>query len=352
MQKDGSTGFPSYHPLPSFMEGKGPEPSVGAKKHPKRAFFHDYCSPGYYLITATTLPGSPRLSEIPALDSREIKKGEMILPELTPLGKIIKDEILAIPVHHPELKILRFVVMPDHIHIVLGIHTRLKRMLGSELAGFFGACSKASSRIQGITGIKTLFKTFHDRLIFSHEQLDKSIKYVEDNPRRYILRKRFPELFRRYVHLEIAGHEYAAFGNIFLLKEIYLLPIRVHRRWSEAEFSEYSDYCRKEIDNGAVPITPAIHPAEKAIIDYAKKNGGKMIILKEQGFEEQFKPQGENFDLCSAGRLLLLAPWPDNTGRKSRAGYGEFHKMNDLARTIASLSPSTRLLLKSQEGNK
>ena len=117
----------------------------------------------------------------------------MILPELTPLGRIIKDEILAIPVHHPELKILRFVVMPDHIHIVLGIHTRLKRMLGSELAGFFGACSKASSRIQGITGIKTLFKTFHDRLIFSHEQLDKSIKkFVEDNPRRYILQEKIP----------------------------------------------------------------------------------------------------------------------------------------------------------------
>lgn len=58
------------------------------------------------------------------------------------------------------------------------------------------------------------------------EQLDRAIKYVEDNPRRYILKKRNPELFKRYLHLNIAGHEYAAFGNIFLLRELYLLPVR------------------------------------------------------------------------------------------------------------------------------
>lgn len=208
----------------------------------------------------------------------------MIIPLHTRLGEKIKEEVQAIPTHHPEMKILRFVIMPDHIHIVLQVSSRLKRMLGSELAGFFGACSKANSRLQGLNEIKTLFDTFHDRVILSYEQLDRAIKYVEDNPRRYIYRKLNPDLFRRYLHLEIAGHEYAAFGNIFLLKEIYLLPVRIHRRWSEAEFKEYSEHCRAAIDKGAVPITPAIHPAEKAIVQYARDNGGKMIILKDQGF--------------------------------------------------------------------
>ena len=120
---------------------------MGGRKHPKRAFFHDYCSPGFYMITATTLPGSPRLSEIPDRDAREIRKGEMIIPDNTRLGEKIKEEIQSIPAHHPEMRILRFVIMPDHIHIVLQVTARLKRMLGSELAGFFGACSKASSRL-------------------------------------------------------------------------------------------------------------------------------------------------------------------------------------------------------------
>lgn len=71
------------------------------------------------------------------------------------------------------MRILRFVIMPDHIHIVLQVAARLKRMLGSELAGFFDACSKASSRLQELTEVKTLFATFHDRVILSHEQLDR-----------------------------------------------------------------------------------------------------------------------------------------------------------------------------------
>lgn len=60
-----TSGFPSHHPLPEFMRGKEPATAIGAAKHPKRAFFNDYCAPGFYLITATTRCGSPRLSEIP-----------------------------------------------------------------------------------------------------------------------------------------------------------------------------------------------------------------------------------------------------------------------------------------------
>lgn len=71
-----------------------------------------------------------------------------------------------------------------------------------------------------------------------------------------------------------------------------------------------------------------------------------MILLKDQGFEERFKPKGKDFELCCEGRLLLLAPWPANVGRKSTAGYAEFHQMNDLALSIASLPASERLLLK------
>lgn len=267
----------------------------------------------------------------------------MIIPDHLPLGEAIRHEILEIPAHHPEMSILRFVVMPDHIHFVLYVKERLKRMLGSELAGFFGACSKLSSHLQGLDKVKTLFSPYFERIIFTREQLDKAIKYVEDNPRRYIIKKRNPELFKRYLHLNIAGHEYAAFGNIFLLRELYLLPVRIHRRWSQEEFQRYSEYCEEEINKGAVPITPGIHPDEKAILDYARKNGGRMIIIKDQGFEDRFKPSGKDFDLCADGRLLLLAPWPENIGCKSTAGYAEFHQMNDLALKIANLPAMARL---------
>lgn len=71
--------------------------------------------------------------------------------------------------------------------------------------------------------------------------------------------------------------------------------------------------------------------------------GYPLIKLTDCGFEDRFKPRGADFDLCAEGRLLLLAPWPENIGRKSTAGYTEFHQMNDLALIIASLPPGARL---------
>lgn len=74
--------------------------------------------------------------------------------------------------------------------------------------------------------------------------------------------------------------------------------------------------------------------------------GLPLIRLTDCGFEDRFKPCGQDFDLCSEGRLLLLAPWPDNVGRKSTSGYTEFHQMNDLALAIAGLPSTDRLFLK------
>ncbi len=82
---------------------------------------------------------------------------------------------------------------------------------------------------------------------------------------------------------------------------------------------------------------PFIHPAEKKIMRQTLEMGGSVIRLTDCGFEDRFKPRGKDFEICSEGRLLLMAPWPQNVGRKSTAGYKEFNTMNDLAAAIASM---------------
>lgn len=341
------SGFPAHRELPEFMKIHARDKVKPlSHRNNRRSFSHDYCSPSYYMITATAFPGMPPLSIISDVPIEKLKKDNMIIPDHTPLGEAIRKEFTNLPKFHPEFRILRFVIMPDHIHVIIHVKERLKRKLGQELAGFLGACSRHLQQITGSAELKTLFKPFHDRIICNINQLDKAIKYVEDNPRRYIIKRKNPDLFKRYLHLQIAGHEYAAYGNIFLLKGIYLLPVRIHRRWSEKEFNEYKENCLMEIEKGAIPISPAIHKAETEIMNKAIELGGNVIQLTDQGFEERFKPKGRKFELCAEGHLLLLAPWPENVGRKSTAGYTEFHLMNDLAATIASLPAATRLSIK------
>lgn len=308
-----------------------------------RARFHDYRAPGYYFITMTAYNDTMPLSEIRYPGDEYMHKGSMILPDHTPLGNRVRERLERITDYCPLLKIRRFVIMPDHIHFVLNVTKRMEDPIGTHLARFSKECSAAYTDLAGLPTFTTLFSPFDDEIIFNFQQLERSIKYTEDNPRRHLLRRMYPDLFRRYMHVVIGGHEYAAFGNIFLLRNPYLLPVRIHRWWSREEFDSYIAQCRKEIDNGAVVISPAIHKVEKEIFRTAINSGRSVIQLRDLGFNNRFKPQGELFDLCAAGRLLMLSPWPDNLRRRSTAGSTEFHQMNDFAAQIASISSSERL---------
>lgn len=334
-------GFPKHRGLPP---GVNPKPMRARSS--RRAFHHDYMAPSFYMITSTVHPYVPALSTIPSDALDNIKSGEIISPVLTPLGLAIRDKIEGLVSFRPEFEILDYVIMPDHIHIVIHVKSRLKKMLGRELAGFFGSCSKIYCQIYKLEEFRSLFQPFHDRIIYNDIQLQRTLNYVRDNPRRYLIKKRHPDLFRRYIHLEIAGRDYAAYGNIFLLRMPEIFPVRIHRRWSPYEFDDYRRKCSLSVSNGAVLISPAIHPVEKEIMNAATESGAPVIYLTDQGYEERFKPKGRKFELCSEGKLLLLAPWPENTGRKSGAGYSEFHLMNELAALIASLSTEARLSIK------
>ena len=339
-QKYITTG--KYRPLPKGVKAKPLN-----KRHARRSFKHDYCAPGYYLITSVFNPDIQYipLSSMPLVTAGQLKSGHMIIPDHSSLGEMIKNEIMAIHVHHPEIRVIRFVIMPDHIHMVIHVWQRLKRHLGKELAGFFGACSKHYSQLTDTDGSATLFDPFHDRILYDGVQIDRAIKYVEDNPRRYILKKRNPHLFKRHLNLRIEDRIYSAYGNLFLLRGISLLPVRVHRKWTEQEFQKYEDSCRVEIEKGAIPISPAIHPAEKKIFKIALEMDSPIIKLRDKGFADRFKPQGKEFELCTEGRLLLLTPWPEDISGKSTAGYTEFHDMNDMALAISKLPAETRMAI-------
>lgn len=322
-------------------------PSKNKNRQARRAGFHDYKAPGFYFITITAYPGSPSLSVINMPTDLLLRKGDMIIPDNTRLGDYVESELLKIQENNPKLRIKRYVIMPDHIHFILEVISELEKHVGKYIAPFTMACSQGYSNLAGLPVFTTLFKPFDDQIIFNFTQLDRAIKYVEDNPRRHLILRQFPDLFKRHLHICIGNHEYAAYGNIFILKYIYLLPIRIHRNWSQREFEQYRAKCLEEISKGAVPISPAIHKVEKSIIREAIEKDCPVILLQDLGFNERFKPKGEYFDLCALGRLLLLSPWPDNLQRRSSAGSYEFHKMNDLAAYIASLAADVRLLLRS-----
>lgn len=282
----------------------------------RRAIWHDYRARSLYMLTFTTEPNSPKLSHV------ELHNGSVILT-LTELGKKIASEIKSIPTFHPQIRLYDSVVMPDHIHFIIFVTEPIPHPLGQEIAGFITACNLHY-------GQRLFTPGFHDRIIMRPGQLDTARHYISDNPRRLCIRRMRPDLFRRYNHIRIGHREFAAYGNIFLLRDFDRRQVVVHRADSQETRAENERQWAMCAANGGVLVSPFISPDEKAMRDRAVALGGNLIIIRNEGFQEKFKPQGHEFDLCCQGRLLLIAPWPEQL-KRTVVSRSEALKMNELA---------------------
>lgn len=62
--------------------------------------------------------------------------------------------------------------------------------------------------------------------------------------------------------------------------------------------------------------------------------GYSLIVLIENGFSPYQKPSGRQFDACSQGRLLIVAPWPHHDDYR-KITKKQCEDLNTLARLIS-----------------
>lgn len=314
------------------------KPIVPSQK--RRAKWNDYCSARIYMVT---LSASRKDNPFGFLRVNDSPRSAYV--DLTDTGKIVDEHIKMISHFTPQIRILSYVVMPDHCHILLHVTERIPKPLGNVIRAF-------TSSVTSRTGsAKPVFeKGFHDRILLHKGQLGTLLKYIKDNPYRLAIKRSHPDLFRRYLHLRIGGREYAAYGNIFLLKDYDRSAVIVHSKYTE---NELADLCRKWHEcaiNHGVLISAFISRKEKEIRQQAIELGGKIIQIKPDGLPQRFKPMGSDFNLCSDGRMLILAPWPDSSINapltRSRA-----LNMNMLAQELATAIPPLSLHINRNTNN-
>lgn len=296
---------------------------------------HDYKAPCMYMITTTARSGMPLFSNIGYSD-RERKHVAL----MTEFGRKIYDNLRIFTQLSPDMEVYNSVVMPDHVHFILHVKKRLPKHVGIFIGRFKVICSKMLDRRDTTGKLEPLFEDdYHDRILFTAEQRRVVKAYIGDNPRRLWIKRQHPDLFKKYLHLRIGDIEFAAYGNIFLLRDFQKLPVIVHRIWSKPEYKAVRDQHYKQwmecAENGGVLVSPFISKDEKTVRDAAIEKGGNIIRIQADGLPERFKPWGREFELCAMGRLLLVAPWPDkyDTNKILRE---ECLGMNELARMICS----------------
>ena len=183
-------------------------------------------------------------------------------------------------------------------------------------------------------------KGYHDRIINRPGMLENIKRYMKENPLRARIREECPRLMERQLHLWIGGREYAAFGNLFLLKYPIKEQVFFHRRDKQTglpteETEAYREAHHRLLrlaEEGTVLITPGVSKGEKLVVDAALDARLPLILLQKEPITPYWKPSQRRFYACAAGHLLILAPWQVDDS----SDYASFHQLNDYARELCS----------------
>ena len=308
--------------------------------------------------------------------SREPLLGDLVIPnndpeqaivEYSDLGMAILDIQKNLPSFYPEIQILHYCLMPDHLHAIWYVRQEMPRGIASAVRGFWQEVKKMgrfSSFAPNLIreNYQEKFKTLRDEIgaerydalppIFTEmpfirpmghrDQLPTTIRYIDMNPQRLATKKLMPGFFRVQEDIEIAGRKYRGIGNAALLQTARYAPVHVRRTMvEEAEHGDnkrlrdYMNGCVIDARNGIVMVSPFISQQEKEVMDVLIKEKHPIIYIADNGFGDYYKPCDGLFDAVAEGRLLILSPWEYDAGKKhfTRA---ECVAMNQMAEEICA----------------
>ena len=322
----------------------------------RRMVDHDYTGRQMYMVTIVTEGRRPLLGQV--VGRSDGQAGTVDEPRccLSELGEAVVERWMATEQYYPEIKVVALQMMPDHLHGILFVTRQMEAHLGQAIKGFKTGCNKAYRRIvlgenpsvatrSQQTGQKRdrrlddrqhglLFALgYNDRLLLRAGQLDTWMNYLQDNPRRLLMKREHPDFFRVQRNVKIGNLTFSAIGNLFLAQRPVLLQVQCSRRMTPLEIEGYKQQMLAAARQGAVLVSPSISPGEKTVMRAAFDEGLPLIFLQENGFTDLAKPGGQRMEACSRGQLLILAPWEHNNERVT-ISRNQCLNLNEMSRMI------------------
>ncbi len=140
---------------------------------------YDYSLAGAYFVTICSYSREKIFGNIVGED--------IILPttvQLTPAGKIVENSIKEINSHYPSVTVDKYVIMPNHIHLILVIGPDENgRIISSPtLSTVVGQMKRASAKN---IGRKVWQRSFHDHVIRNEHDYMEIWHYIDINPRKW-----------------------------------------------------------------------------------------------------------------------------------------------------------------------
>lgn len=322
----------------------------------------DYKLPYYYMVTIKRLDGLAAFSEI----------GPCGLVENVITGAFNA----IIQVFHLKWRCLDeispFVVMPDHIHLLIKLAPPEKQVplkpvalgvvvtqLMKELSRAYWeimdpgvlleaataatlAAEAAKGRTLGGTKnpakrqipIPSIFSPdWHDWIVKKQGQLAAFRLYIKENPKRAWERRANSQFFQRVNKVEFLGRQWFGYGNLEILKLPIITPFKGHRATVTGSNAwNMAIEAASRIGPGGAGVSTFMSPLEKACGNAIAVAGGKLIVLSPEGFSLRWHPARDKEAFCATGRMLFLSLYEATARQPAKQElYARCHEMIDLA---------------------
>lgn len=334
----------------------------------RRCVDHDYSQRQMYMVTLTVEGRYPLFGRVVGRSDAPVNTEDEARMVLSTLGQRVMSHFYEIEKYYPQIEVIALQMMPDHLHGILFVRETLPRPLGQVISGFKSGCNKDYRELVNGQGIQPvpyvvalpqqtepqpqqttpsrpprssynrehglLFSPgFNDKLLLREGQLQRWINYLYDNPRRLLMKREHPDLFRVKRNLQIGTMSFSAIGNRLLLSRPVRLQVKCSRSLSEQDIQTQVTFYLHQAEKGAVLVSPSISKGEKAIMRAVFERGYPVIILQENGFTDFAKPSGKMMEACAQGKLLLLAPWTHHDDKRL-ISRSQCLSLNEMARLI------------------
>ncbi|MBR6524080.1 MAG: transposase [Clostridia bacterium] len=148
------------------------------KRKPTRLKGYDYSQNGAYFITICT---NDRKCILGNIGGQGLAPAEIILSQY---GKIAKEQLLDLEKRYKTIRIDKYVIMPNHIHIIVILDNTAGASPCPTISDVICSFKSLTTRICNKTNnkLKKIFQTsFHDHIIRGEKDYQKIWEYIDTN---------------------------------------------------------------------------------------------------------------------------------------------------------------------------
>lgn len=143
---------------------------------------YDYSQNGAFFITICTQNRRKILSNIVG-DGFPVPKAH---------GTVAEEMIHQIPAKYPAVSVDTYVIMPDHIHLLLRIDQtpgtgNPSPTLGNIIGWYKYQVTKQLNAKYGRQGVRIFQRSYYDHVIRNEQDYNEVWEYIENNPRKWVI---------------------------------------------------------------------------------------------------------------------------------------------------------------------